>query len=111
VITYGEMLTFYAMFASAPWLIPVPVLTRSSSYGGSRDTIPSAIARRSRGLRNEIIVATTSQASFSMISRLITDRRELALEKPMRTQWRPHGATLSQQPGTVQPCHTDMREG
>jgi len=60
VITYGEMLTFYAEVRGLRrWLVPVPVLTpKLSSYWVHLVTpIPSAIARPLiAGLRNEIIV-------------------------------------------------------
>ncbi len=60
VITYGEMLTFYAEVRGLRrWLVPVPVLTpKLSSYWVHFVTpIPAAIARPLiAGLRNEIIV-------------------------------------------------------
>ena len=60
VISYGEMLTFYAEVRGLRrWLIPVPVLTpKLSSYWVHFVTpIPAAIARPLvAGLRNEIIV-------------------------------------------------------
>jgi uncharacterized protein YbjT (DUF2867 family) len=60
VITYGEMLMFYAdVRGLRRWLVPVPVLTpKLSSYWVHFVTpIPAAIARPLiAGLRNEIIV-------------------------------------------------------
>jgi len=60
VITYGEMLTFYAEVRGLRrWLVPVPVLTpKLSSYWVHLVTpIPGTIARPLiAGLRNEIIV-------------------------------------------------------
>ena len=60
VITYGQMLTFYAEVRGLRrWLVPVPVLTpKLSSYWVHFVTpIPAAIARPLiAGLRNEIIV-------------------------------------------------------
>jgi uncharacterized protein YbjT (DUF2867 family) len=60
VITYGEMLTFYAEVRGLRrWLVPVPVLTpKLSSYWVHFVTpIPAEIARPLiAGLRNEIIV-------------------------------------------------------
>jgi uncharacterized protein YbjT (DUF2867 family) len=60
VITYGEMLTFYAEVRGLRrWLVPVPVLTpKLSSYWVHFVTpIPAVIARPLiAGLRNEIIV-------------------------------------------------------
>jgi hypothetical protein len=60
VITYGEMLTFYAEVRGLRrWLVPVPVLTpKLSSYWVHFVTpIPGKIARPLiAGLRNEIIV-------------------------------------------------------
>jgi uncharacterized protein YbjT (DUF2867 family) len=60
VITYGEMLTFYAEVRGLRrWLVPVPVLTpKLSSYWVHFVTpIPAAIARPLiAGLRSEIIV-------------------------------------------------------
>ena len=60
VITYGEMLTFYAEVRGLHrWLIPVPVLTpQLSSYWVHFVTpIPAMIARPLiEGLRNEVIV-------------------------------------------------------
>jgi len=60
VITYGEMLTFYAEVRGLRrWLVPVPVLTpKLSSYWVHFVTpIPAAIARPLiAGLRNEIVV-------------------------------------------------------
>jgi uncharacterized protein YbjT (DUF2867 family) len=60
VITYGEMLTFYAEVRGLRrWLVPVPVLTpKLSSYWVHLVTpIPATIARPLiAGLRNEIIV-------------------------------------------------------
>jgi uncharacterized protein YbjT (DUF2867 family) len=60
VITYGEMLTFYAEVRGLRrWLVPVPVLTpKLSSYWVHIVTpIPAAIARPLiAGLRNEIVV-------------------------------------------------------
>jgi len=60
VITYGEMLTFYAEVRGLRrWLLPVPVLTpKLSSYWVHLVTpIPASIAKPLiAGLRNEIIV-------------------------------------------------------
>ncbi len=60
VITYGEMLTFYAEVRGLRrWLVPVPVLTpKLSSYWVHFVTpIPASIARPLiAGLRNEILV-------------------------------------------------------
>jgi uncharacterized protein YbjT (DUF2867 family) len=60
IITYGEMLTFYAEVRGLRrWLVPVPVLTpKLSSYWVHFVTpIPATIARPLiAGLRNEIIV-------------------------------------------------------
>jgi uncharacterized protein YbjT (DUF2867 family) len=60
VITYGEMLTFYAEVRGLRrWLVPVPVLTpKLSSYWVHFVTpIPASIAKPLiAGLRNEIIV-------------------------------------------------------
>lgn len=60
VITYGEMLTFYAdVRGLRRWLVPVPVLTpKLSSYWVHFVTpIPAMIARPLiAGLRNEIVV-------------------------------------------------------
>ena len=87
VITYGEMLTFYAEVRGLRrWLVPVPVLTpKLSSYWVHFVTpIPAAIARPLiAGLRNEIIVRDDlARRLFPAIRRL--DYRtavKLALEK------------------------------
>jgi hypothetical protein len=75
VISYGEMLTFYAQVRGLRrWLIPVPVLTpKLSSYWVHFVTpIPAAIARPLvAGLRNEIIVRDDyAQRLFSAIQPL-----------------------------------------
>jgi uncharacterized protein YbjT (DUF2867 family) len=87
VITYGEMLTFYAEVRGLQrWLVPVPVLTpKLSSYWVHFVTpIPAAIARPLiAGLRNEIIVRDdAARGLFPAIQPL--DYRtavKLALEK------------------------------
>jgi uncharacterized protein YbjT (DUF2867 family) len=87
VITYGEMLTFYAEVRGLRrWLVPVPVLTpKLSSYWVHFVTpIPASIARPLiAGLRNEIIVRdNVARSLFPTIYPL--DYRtavKLALEK------------------------------
>jgi uncharacterized protein YbjT (DUF2867 family) len=97
VITYGEMLTFYAEVRGLRrWLMPVPVLTpKLSSYWVHFVTpIPGKIARPLiAGLRNEIIVRDDlARRLFPNIQRL--DYRtavKLALEKlqadQVETSW------------------------
>ena len=87
IITYGEMLTFYAEVRGLRrWLVPVPVLTpKLSSYWVHFVTpIPAVIARPLiDGLRNEIVVRNdTARRLFPMIHPL--DYRtavKFALEK------------------------------
>ncbi|MCX6972001.1 MAG: SDR family oxidoreductase [Verrucomicrobia bacterium] len=97
IITYGEMLTFYAEVRGLRrWLVPVPVLTpQLSSYWVHFVTpIPATIARPLiAGLRNEIIVRDNrARRFFPMIQPL--DYRtavKLALEKldahAVETSW------------------------
>jgi uncharacterized protein YbjT (DUF2867 family) len=118
VITYGEMLTFYAEVRGLRrWLVPVPVLTpKLSSYWVHFVTpIPAAIARPLiAGLRNEIIVRDDiAQRLFPAIRPL--DYRtavKLALEKlrgdQVETAW--SDALSTSQPDTT-PVMLTTHEG
>jgi len=118
VITYGEMLTFYAdVRGLRRWLIPVPVLTpKLSCYWVDLVTpIPSAIARPLiAGLRNEIIVRDNlATRLFPMIQPF--DYRtgvRLALEKldahAVETTW---SDALSTSQGQDNPVTLASREG
>ena len=118
VITYGEMLTFYAEVRGLRrWLVPVPVLTpKLSSYWVHFVTpIPAAIARPLiAGLRNEIIVRDDlARRLFPQIHPL--DYRsavKLALEKldthAVETAW--SDALSTSQRGT-QPVTLTTSEG
>jgi uncharacterized protein YbjT (DUF2867 family) len=118
VITYGEMLTFYAEVRGLRrWLVPVPVLTpKLSSYWVHFVTpIPAAIARPLiAGLRNEIIVHDDlARRLFPQIQPL--DYRaavKLALEKldahAVETAW---SDALSTSQRDVQPVTLTTREG
>ena len=118
VITYGEMLTFYAEVRGLRrWLVPVPVLTpKLSSYWVHFVTpIPAAIARPLiAGLRNEIIVRDDlARQLFPQIQPL--DYRsavKLALEKldthAVETAW--SDALSTSQRGT-QPVTLTTSEG
>ncbi len=87
VITYGEMLTFYAEIRGLRrWLLPVPVLTpKLSSYWVHFVTpIPADIARPLiAGLRNEIIVRDDRARALFPAIQLLDYRAavKLALEK------------------------------
>lgn len=118
VITYGEMLTFYAEVRGLRrWLVPVPVLTpKLSSYWVHFVTpIPAAIARPLiAGLRNEIIVRDDlARQLFPQIHPL--DYRsavKLALEKldahAVETAW---SDALSTSQRDVQPVTLTTHEG
>jgi len=118
VITYGEMLTFYAEVRHLRrWLVPVPILTpKLSSYWVHFVTpIPAAIARPLiAGLRNEIIVRDDlARQLFPQIQPL--DYRsavKLALEKldaqAVETTW--NDALATSQRG-VEPVTLTTREG
>jgi uncharacterized protein YbjT (DUF2867 family) len=118
VITYGEMLTFYAEVRGLRrWLVPVPVLTpKLSSYWVHLVTpIPAAIARPLiAGLRNEIIVRDDlALRLFPEIQPL--DYRtavKLALEKlhadRVETVW--SDALSTSQPNTT-PVNLTTQEG
>ena len=101
VISYGEMLTFYAEVRGLRrWLIPVPVLTpKLSSYWVHFVTpIPASIARPLiAGLRNEILVRDNrARRLFPAIQPL--DYRtavRLALKKLDALAVRARGATPS----------------
>jgi uncharacterized protein YbjT (DUF2867 family) len=87
VISYGEMLTFYAEVRGLRrWLIPVPVLTpKLSSYWVHIVTpIPASIARPLvAGLRNEILVRNDLARRLFPAIQLLDYRTavKLALEK------------------------------
>jgi uncharacterized protein YbjT (DUF2867 family) len=97
VITYAEMLTFYAEVRGLRrWLVPVPVLTpKLSSYWVHFVTpIPSTIARPLiAGLRNEIIVRDDSALRLFPEIQLLDYRTavKMALEKlhadKVETSW------------------------
>ena len=118
IITYGEMLTFYAEVRGLRrWLVPVPVLTpKLSSYWVHFVTpIPATIARPLiAGLRNEIIVRDdTARQLFPGIQPL--DYRtavKLALEKlradKVETAW--SDALSTSQPDTT-PVTLNTHEG
>jgi uncharacterized protein YbjT (DUF2867 family) len=118
IITYGEMLTFYAEVRGLRrWLVPVPVLTpKLSSYWVHFVTpIPATIARPLiAGLRNEIIVRDdTARQLFPGIQPL--DYRtavKLALEKlradKVETAW--SDALSTSQPDTT-PVTLTTHEG
>jgi uncharacterized protein YbjT (DUF2867 family) len=118
VITYGEMLTFYAEVRGLwRWLVPVPVLTpKLSSYWVHFVTpIPAAIARPLiAGLRNEIIVRDdAARGLFPSIQPL--DYRtavKLALEKlradKVETAW---SDALSTSQADVTPVKLTTHEG
>jgi len=118
IITYGEMLTFYAEVRGLRrWLVPVPVLTpKLSSYWVHFVTpIPATIARPLiAGLRNEIIVRDdVARRLFPEIQPL--DYRtavKLALEKlhadKVETAW--SDALSTSQPDTT-PVLLTTQEG
>jgi uncharacterized protein YbjT (DUF2867 family) len=118
VITYAEMLTFYAEVRGLRrWLVPVPVLTpKLSSYWVHFVTpIPAAIARPLiAGLRNEIIVRDdVARHLFPQIKPL--DYRtavKLALDKlqadQVETAW--SDALSTSQPNTT-PVALTTQEG
>jgi uncharacterized protein YbjT (DUF2867 family) len=118
IITYGEMLTFYAEVRGLRrWLVPVPVLTpKLSSYWVHFVTpIPATIARPLiAGLRNEIIVRDdAARQLFPGIQPL--DYRtavKLALEKlradKVETAW--SDALSTSQPDTT-PVTLTTHEG
>jgi uncharacterized protein YbjT (DUF2867 family) len=118
IITYGEMLTFYAdVRGLRRWLVPVPVLTpKLSSYWVHFVTpIPATIARPLiAGLRNEIIVRDDlAHQLFPAIQPL--DYRtavKLALEKldahAVETAWSDALSTSQRQ---VRPATLTTHEG
>ena len=118
VISYGEMLTFYAEVRGLRrWLVPVPVLTpKLSSYWVHFVTpIPAVIARPLiAGLRNEIIVRDDlARRLFPAI--LPFDYRtavRLALEKldnhSVESAW---SDALSTSQGDVSPVRLTTQEG
>lgn len=118
VITYGEMLTFYAEVRGLRrWLVPVPVLTpKLSSYWVHFVTpIPAAIARPLiAGLRNEIIVRDDLAGRLFPDVHLLPYRTavKLALEKlevgAVETAW--FGAISTSQ-GDVSPVTLTTHEG
>ncbi|MEO0016881.1 MAG: hypothetical protein RLZZ522_164, partial [Verrucomicrobiota bacterium] len=118
VITYGEMLTFYAEVRGLRrWLVPVPVLTpKLSSYWVHFVTpIPAAIARPLiAGLRNEVIVRDDLARRLFPDVHLLNYRAavKLALEKlevgAVETAW--FGAISTSQ-GDVSPITLTTHEG
>lgn len=118
VITYGEMLTFYAEVRGLRrWLVPVPVLTpKLSSYWVHFVTpIPAAIARPLiAGLRNEIIVRDDLAGRLFPTIRPLDYRTavKLALENlaahSVETAW---SDALSTSQRDIQPITLTTHEG
>lgn len=118
VITYGEMLTFYAQVRGLHrWLIPVPLLTpKLSSYWVHFVTpIPAVIARPLiEGLKNEVIVRDhRARELFPSITPM--DYRsavKLALDKleghSVESAW---SDALSTSQGDLQPVRLSNQEG
>jgi len=118
VITYGEMLTFYAEVRGLHrWLIPVPVLTpKLSSYWVHFVTpIPAVIARPLiEGLKNEIVVRDNRARELfpSIIPMDYRTAVKLALEKldghSVESAW---SDALSTSQGDLQPVRLSSQEG
>lgn len=118
VITYGEMLTFYAEVRGLRrWLLPVPVLTpKLSSYWVHLVTpIPARIAQPLiKGLRNEVVVRENSARELFPAIKPMDYRTavRLALEKlradEVETAW--SDALLTSQADTT-PVTLTVHEG